>query len=252
MFNYIIFGFQVYDLVYYYFIYAFMGWCIESVYASWEDNRLVNRGFLYGPFCSIYGFGALILIIVLKPIMDNVLLMFLAAVVLTSVLEYITGFVLEKTFGHKWWDYSNRSFNINGRICLRFSLYWGIISVLMLKILHPQVIDWVERIPEYYGIIGLSILLTYLLGDFILTLSSLIKLNTLIVQMHHIRLELKETLEQSLEGIEDTIDELKGQYETLYIKIPSRHRSLLKAFPNLSSKHYDHILQDIKDRISQL
>jgi len=256
MFNYVLFGFQVYNLLYFYFIYAFMGWCIESVYASLEDAHFVNRGFLNGPFCPIYGFGALILIIVLRPVMDNILLLFIGAVILTSVLEYITGFALEKVFNHKWWDYSSRSFNIQGRICLRFSIYWGIISVLILKILHPQVIDWIERIPAYYGLIGLFILLTYFLGDFILTLSSVIKLNVLIVQMHSIGLEIEETMEHikqtSLEGIEDTIDELKGKYETMSIKIISSHQRLLKAFPNLRSTHYDHILQDIKDRMSQL
>jgi len=252
MFNHILFGFHTYDLLYYFFIYAFMGWCIETVYASWKDAHFVNRGFLNGPFCPIYGFGALILIIVLRPVMDNIILLFIGAVILTSILEYITGFVLEKVFGHKWWDYSNRPFNIQGRICLRFSIYWGIVSVLILKILHPQVIDWIVRIPAYYGIIGLFILLTYSLVDFILTLSSLIKLNVLIAQMHSIRLEIEATMEHikqtSLEGIEDTMDELKEKYETMSVKVTSNHQRLLKAFPNLRSIHYDHILQDIKNR----
>ena len=254
MFSNVLFGFQVYDLLYYYFIYAFMGWCIESVYSSWVDARLVNRGFLNGPVCPIYGFGALILIIVLRPVMDNILLLFIGAVILTSVLEYLTSLALEKAFGHRWWDYSSRSFNIQGRICLVFSLYWGIASILLLIILHPQVTDWVDRIPAYCGTIGLFIMIAYFLGDFILTISSVIELNALIVQMHNIGLEVKETLEHiketSLEGLEDTADELKGTYETLYLKIASKHQRLLKAFPNLRSKHYDHILQDIKDRMS--
>ena len=256
MFNHVFFGFQFYDLLYYYFIYACMGWCIESIYASWIDARLVNRGFLNGPVCPIYGFGALILIIVLRPVMDNILLLFIGAVILTSVLEYITSLALEKAFKHKWWDYSSRFFNVQGRICLVFSLYWGMFSILMLKILHPQVVDWVAQIPINYGIIGLLILLLYFLGDFILSLSSLIDLNALIVQMHSIRLEVKETLEHitgtSLEGIEDTIGELKGKYETLHIKIASKHQRLLIAFPTIRSKHYEHILHDIKDRMSQL
>lgn len=255
MVNFTLFNFQILDLFYYFLIYAFMGWCIETIYATLRKGKFVNRGFLNGPFCPIYGFGALILIVALNSVLNNILLLFVGAIVLTSVLEYITGFVLEKVFKGKWWDYSSESFNINGRVCLKFSVYWGVISVFMLRLLQPEVNSLVHKIPYIYGILGFYGLVTYFLADFAITLRSIIRLNSLLNQMHEISMEVKEKLEliaeNSIEEIENTIYELKETYEMLLTERSLRHQRLLKAFPNLKIKHYDQILQDIKDRINQ-
>ena len=112
----------IYKALCYFFIYGFLGWCCEVIYAAIIDGKFVNRGFLNGPICPIYGFGVLFVLTLLEPIRENFLFLFIGSVILTSVLEFITGFLLEKVFKMKWWDYSNERFNIHGYICLKFSI----------------------------------------------------------------------------------------------------------------------------------
>lgn len=258
MLEYLFNNFQLYDLVFFFIIYAFIGWVLETVYASIEDKHFVNRGFLSGPFCPIYGFGAVLLIVALHPVINNLFLLFIGAVVLTSVLEYLTGWVLEKAFDHKWWDYSNRRFNLQGRICLRFSLYWGVIAVAMLKLLHPEVIKFVQKIPYQFGLLVIYGLSLYLLIDFIHTLVTVIRLKATLGEIQHLALEGRERLEHikesSAEGIEETKAELRARYEMLAERLAARNKRLLKAFPNLKKKRIDHLLlqlKEFKDRWNQ-
>ena len=116
---------MLYLTLWIFFVYAFLGWCTEVGYAALRTGRFVNRGFLNGPVCPIYGFGMVIVLFTLEPLAENILLLFLGSVVLTSALEWITGLVLEKLFHQRWWDYSDEPFNVGGYICLRFSLMWG-------------------------------------------------------------------------------------------------------------------------------
>lgn len=256
MFKYSLNHFQLYYLVIFFIVYAFMGWVMETVYASLEDKHFVNRGFLSGPFCPIYGFGAVILIVALYPVMNNWLLLFMGAVVLTSVLEYITGWVLEKVFDHKWWDYSNRRFNLQGRICLRFSIYWGIIAVAMLKLLHPEVVKMVNKIPYKYGLLVIYGLGLYLLVDFIHTLVNVIQLKSILGEIQHLamegRLRLEEIRENSVEGIEANLDELRARHELLLEQLAARNKRLLKAFPNLKKKRVDNLLKELRERWCQI
>lgn len=111
-----------YELVWIFIIYAFIGWCTEVSYAALDRGIFVNRGFLNGPYCPIYGCGVVIVVAALTPLKDNLLILFAGSFLLTSILEYITGFILEKVFHNKWWDYSNKPFNLHGYVCLKFSI----------------------------------------------------------------------------------------------------------------------------------
>ena len=135
------------DYIWYFFIYAVLGWCTEVIFAAVNTGKFVNRGFLNGPLCPMYGVGVAVIVFCLSPLEDNVWLTFLAAVVLTSGLEWITGFVLEKLFHQRWWDYSGLPFNIGGYICLKFSLAWGLACLLILKVIHPGIAALVHHIP---------------------------------------------------------------------------------------------------------
>lgn len=117
----------VYNYLWYFVIFSFLGWCMEVAYHTVCCGDFSNRGFLNGPVCPIYGVGAVSVIACLRPVEDSMVLLFIFATVITSVLEFITGYVLEKIFHTKWWDYSNTPFNIMGYICLKFSLCWGIV-----------------------------------------------------------------------------------------------------------------------------
>ena len=141
-----------YELVWIFIIYAFLGWCTEVSYAALDRGIFVNRGFLNGPYCPIYGFGVVIVVTILTPLQDNLLLLFFGSFLLTSVLEYITGFLLEKVFHDRWWDYSNKPFNIHGYVCLKFSIYWGLACTFIMKVIHPIIYRGITWIPHTLGL----------------------------------------------------------------------------------------------------
>ncbi len=238
-----LYGPVVFDLAYYFIIYSLFGWITETIYAGWEEHRFVNRGFLNGPFCPIYGFGIVLLLTTLRPFFDNLPLLFLGSVALTSILEYFTGWVLETVFNHKWWDYSNRSFNLNGRICLRFSLYWGIAAMLIIKVVHPWVTQIVDKIPLQIGELGLYSLGLYFMTDMVYTLTSLAALRSLLNEIHEFALDAVDRLEvikdNSVEAIEENVEDLKARYEQLMNKMAVRNQRILNAFPNLRDLRQD-------------
>lgn len=165
--------------IFYFFIYSFLGWLLETLYAYIVLGYFNNRGFLIGPICPIYGFGMLILIVALSRYKkQNVKLFFIASIVLTY-FEYITGFVLDAIFNLKWWDYSNTLFNINGRICLNFAFIWGIIAIIVVNYIHPLI----EKISNKFFKKLTPIMLDSIIKVFVmvwiidLTLSSISYLN---------------------------------------------------------------------------
>lgn len=165
---------KINTLILYFVIYSAIGWCIETVYMSFSRGFFVKRGFLIGPFCPIYGFGAILLIIFLKPIRHNIFLLFIGAVVLTSALEYMTGFFIEVLFHqNSWWDYYGEPFNISGRICLKTSIYWGLFSLIMMYLLHPLISYSTRRIPHNYSVLLSYIFVVFFVFDFVIVASSL-------------------------------------------------------------------------------
>ena len=137
-----------YELVWIFIIYAFIGWCTEVSYAALDRGIFVNRGFLNGPYCPIYGCGVVIVVAALTPLKDNLLILFAGSFLLTSILEYITGFILEKVFHNKWWDYSNKPFNLHGYVCLKFSIYWGLACTFIMDVIHPIIYKGITIIPH--------------------------------------------------------------------------------------------------------
>ena len=152
-------------IILYFFVYAFIGWCLETIYAYMIFKSFVKRGFLYGPICPIYGFGAILLILNLKYIKsDNNIAKFFVSVISFSIFEYIASFVLEVIFHQRWWDYSNDFMNIQGRICLIFSLLWGVIGVFFVNVLHPIVKKLMNNIARNIPI-SIKRIIIYSLGS---------------------------------------------------------------------------------------
>lgn len=116
---------SIYYSILYFFVYGFLGWCTEVIFAAFKQHRFVNRGFLNGPICPIYGVGVTLVIACLEAFQSNLLLLYISSVILVTVLEGVTGWAMDKLFHNKWWDYSKLPFNIGGYVCLLFSLIWG-------------------------------------------------------------------------------------------------------------------------------
>lgn len=173
------YNFSIYNLLFYYVIYSFFGWCAEVAYAYKNQKKFVNRGFLHGPFCPIYGACILSIIILLSNFKGNLFELLIIATVFTSVIEYLTGFLLEKIFKTKYWDYTDDPFNLNGRICLHFSIMWGAASVAIVRIFHPIVASILGRIPYAFVPALFVIVIAYLILDFHFTLKELIDFSKL-------------------------------------------------------------------------
>ncbi len=125
------------NYILYFFIYAFLGWCFETLYAVYELGHFVKRGFLFGPMCPIYGYGALILLIFLRKYQKNSFKLFFMSMIVFSAFEYFVSFALEGAFMAHWWDYTNEFFNLNGRISVLFSFVWGVSAILFINHIHP-------------------------------------------------------------------------------------------------------------------
>ena len=149
---------MLYRFLWIFFIYAFLGWCTEVSYAALVTGKFVNRGFLNGPWCPVYGFGVVIVLGCLTPLSGHLPALFAGSVLLTSLLEWLTGFALEKLFHQQWWDYSDQPFNLSGYICLRFSIAWGFACVFVVRLLHPTVLALIHLIPRLAGIVLLGLL----------------------------------------------------------------------------------------------
>jgi uncharacterized membrane protein len=186
----------VYFYIWFFFIYAFLGWCTEVAYTAFNSRKFVNRGFLNGPICPIYGVGVAIIIACLTPFEDYIILSFLGSVVLISTLELVTGWFLEKMFHQKWWDYSDMPLNINGYICLKFSLMWGFVCVLIINMIHPIIYNIITLIPVTLGKVILVILLAGIIVDMIVTIQSVINLNKFLKQLSEIASKIRSFSEE--------------------------------------------------------
>lgn len=149
----------------YFIIYAFIGWSIEVVGKLIEQKRFINRGFLIGPICPIYGYGVLAITILIGKPTNDILSVFLKAVLVCSVLEYFTSYFMEKLFKARWWDYSRRKFNINGRICLETMVPFGILGCLVVYVVHPLIEKLVSCLNPTVMIVLAIILFVIYLAD---------------------------------------------------------------------------------------
>ena len=238
-------------LITYFFIYSFLGWVLESVFKTILQKKFVNSGFVNGPFCPIYGFGALILYMFLDGFKNNFVLVFVVGVFVFSVWEYLVGYFLEKIFNTKYWDYSDERFNCQGRICLRMSLVWGLLGVVFTYILHPAVTNLVDKVPIDMLKPILAILSIALTVDTVVSAIKVRNMEVGLSKLKEIQLSLNSKLAElkslqgmkalatkkiQLDSLKNTVEELKETERLLKYKINKRIVRLRKAFPTMKSQ----------------
>ena len=161
-------------LLLYFFTYSFLGWILETIYCILTLGVFNKRGFLYGPVCPIYGFGAIILIESLKKIKTNTAGKFFISMIAFTIFEYVVSVVLESLFGLRWWDYTGEPFNFQGRISLAYSIAWGIIGTIFVEKIHPFLKKQLEKltikIPHKVQVILLNVFLVIILIDFVMSI----------------------------------------------------------------------------------
>ena len=182
--------------------YSFLGWLMGVTQGYVRHKKFVNRGFLIGPYCPIYGYGAISMTLLLKGYANDPIVLFVMAIVICSILEYTTSFVMEKLFKIRWWDYSNRKFNINGRICLETMIPFGILGCLMIYFVNPFMFAIIDMIPSnLINIIAVILFIIYLMDNAIsITIISNLKDITLDVKGDSTEKVTKEVRKRVLAG----------------------------------------------------
>lgn len=177
--------------LFFFYFYCFFGWCFESTYVSIKSRKLVNRGFMRGPFLPLYGSGGIMMLVVSMPFQDNVLLTYIAGVIGATALEYVTGVTMEALFKVRYWDYSKNKFNFQGHICLGSSLAWGFLTILMTKVIHKPIEHFVLSIPGTVLTVVTCILTIYIVVDFTLSFKAAMNLRDILVKIERAREELE-------------------------------------------------------------
>lgn len=242
---------MLYHLLWFFFVYAFLGWCAEVGYAATKTGKFVNRGFLNGPWCPVYGFGVVIVLGCLEPLSGNLPLLFLGSVALTSALEWLTGFALEKLFHQRWWDYSDEPFNLTGYICLRFSLMWGFACLFVVKLLHPTVVLAVDLLPRPLGWVLLAGLCAALGVDLAATVSAIARLNRRLVLLDELAGRIREASDDLGEDLADRVldaaergADWKEDWEDLAQRLAQRRAQRRAAL----AEGLDDLREDLQDR----
>jgi len=200
-------------------IYSFLGWLMEEVLVSIKEKKIVDRGFLIGPICPIYGSGALLITIILENYHNDIIVLFILSTVLGAILEYFTSYIMEKIFKVRWWDYSHDKYNLNGRICLKTSICFGILGVLMIHFLNPFFNHLLNLIPNTILQIIAIILAILLIIDTILSFSIISKIKKI-----------------GLTGAKDATDEITAKVREVLKNSSFFTKRLVDAFPNFKVK----------------
>lgn len=269
-------GVDLYHIFNWFFIYSFFGWLWETCYVSVKKGRFVNRGFINGPLCTIYGCGAVAAYLILQSVSGNLFYLYIGGVVVATLLEYVTSVLMESIFHTSWWDYSGNKFNFQGRICLGASLGWGFFTVLLFRVLHPVVEKIVSFYPVAVGKAGVIVVGAAYLVDFGFSAAAAFKLreripaieqaveqarDEFLVRMHErlrtVGIANSETLEnvrERMENIEvlreleerrETLrKELAGELETRKSALAAKYghnvQRFVDAYPNLNKAYRKH------------
>lgn len=277
-------GIDFYHLMNWLIIYSFFGWVWETCYVSVKSGKFVNRGFINGPLCTIYGFGAVSVYVILRPFSDNLLYLYLGGVVVATALEYVTAVLMESIFHTSWWDYSDNKFNFQGRICLGASLGWGAFTVILFKVLHPLVESIVILYPVYVGEIGICVIGVGYVVDFAFSAAAAFRIHEklpvieaameqakgeMLVKMHEKIASVGFAKEATLESVKERLGdvevlkemeqkraaitaeisaELQKRKEAMAAKVGHNMQRFVKAYPNLNRGYKLHNLKKLRNR----
>ncbi len=257
---------NIFEFVYayaYFVIYAFLGWVCEDLYCGIPKKKFINRGFLYGPYCPIYGVGALLVLYPLLFVKQYPILVFILGVIITSTLEYITSWIMEVLFKTRWWDYSEHFLNINGRVCLLNSTLFGIMSIVVVYIIHPTIEDFVQSIP--FGALT-NFLSAFTIGfsiDCVFTVIALLKRKKVFEKIQsemeevkqefekesHLRVqEAQDAFQEWLQSKTDRLEQLQASVDSISMEA-KKHIS--KAFPErLVQKDIREWIQNVDRKVT--
>ncbi len=252
---------MLYNYICYFLIYSFLGWICEVAYAAIIHGRFVNRGFLNGAVCPIYGFGVCIVYAFLMPFRDTWLTLFVLSMLLTTSLELVTGFALDKLFRQRWWDYTNAPLNLGGYICAFSSVVWGLGCLFVVKLLFPLTDLLIGVVPRIAGIVVVIILMLVFAADAIVTITAMVGLNKNLKNLENLANSLKEDSNALGERVSDKAIDIKEKYEKITAdgtrvsafidKTKDAYRELDEFGDNIAEKSRE-FKEDIKEEFAEL
>ena len=219
-----------------FFSYAVLGWCMEVTCKLVQFHRFINRGFLIGPYCPIYGVGAVAISLLLSGYTGDPAVLFCMSMIICSILEYFTSWIMEKLFHARWWDYSNRKFNLNGRICLNTMIPFGLLGLLMMYAINPALISLIDRLSPMARHALCGVLAAGFVTDLVVSTTILA----------HVRREAS-ALDR------DNTEEMSARVRAAIASRGWAHRRLLDAFPQV--RHIGHVIKqsaaELKDSVTE-
>lgn len=237
----------------YFFIYAIIGWALEVTYNAIRQAKYINCGVLNGPWCPIYGFAVISILILLKSVRtDSKLFLFFASMIIASIIELITGFILEKVFHKKWWDYSDKKFNIGGYICAEYSITWAALCFILYEAIHPMIANLVKYIP-YKLTIGINIIVAVLfIIDLVATINSILGINKKFSQVEKSSEKISEFTTDIGEKIANKGIEAAGKTSNKRKEFDQRSKDFKESFDKYGEKRilkaFPNLIEDLEDR----
>lgn len=256
------YSYSMVQWLFFFYLYCFMGWCVESVYVSVRKRHLTNRGFLRGPFLPIYGSGAMMMLVASMPFRDSIVMTYISGCIGATTLEYVTGVVMEKLFNMRYWDYSKKKFNFQGHICLGTTLAWGLLTILMTEILHVPVERFVFAIPGLTLNILTLVLTVGIVADFTLSFKAAVDLRELLLKMEQVKKELlhiQKRLEAIVGSANHEVEICKGaltegmnnlrsvRIEDVIAGIENKLENIKQAAQSKSSAYLESVKEEILD-----
>lgn len=239
----------------FFYFYCFFGWVFESAYVSLKKRKFVNRGFMRGPFLPIYGSGAIMMLIVSMPFQENLILTYLAGCVGATVLEFVTGAVMEALFKVRYWDYSDQRFNYKGYICLSSTLAWGVLTIIMTDFLHKFVERMILNIPEMVVNVITVLISFYMVVDFTLSFKAAMDLRDVLSGLEKAKEEMERIQKRLDVIIAVTNDEIEVRKQERKLRTEELVEDLEARFDRIKTRIFaspTEILEDVREEILEL
>ena len=228
-------------------VYAVAGWIMEVTCKSIEAKKFINRGFMIGPYCPIYGWGAIAITILLHRYTDDWIVLFFMSMITCGILEYATSYVMEKLFHARWWDYSRRKYNINGRVCLETLIPFGIMGVIVMYITNPFILNNLMKVPE--DVLNIIAIILFV----IFSIDGAVSLKV----VSNVRATSTKLNKESKK--EDNTEEITAKVKEILKSKSALNRRLINAYPDLQAtlkkkkeeikKRTETVKKDIKNKI---
>lgn len=249
------FHYTIIQWLFFFYFYCFLGWVFESVYVSLKNRKFVNRGFMRGPFLPIYGSGGIMMLVVSMPFRENLVLTYIAGCIGATVLEFVTGTIMEALFKVRYWDYSKQKFNYKGHICLSSTLAWGFLTIFMTVFLHKGVEKVILSIPEQVVTLLTMILTFYITVDFALSFKAAMDLREILIGLEKAKEEMERIQKRLDVLIAVAEDEIETRKQERNLRTEELMANLEVRFDRIREKMMvspSSILDEVKEELSEL